>query len=349
LKDSRAAVIGAFGYLTAVAILDAALRTRVILIGLLIIGPFVTARWASRRSTVAASIYSIALGIVLAFPDGIWGTIDHVVRVLVLVAGGLVAVAFATLREEREEALQRIAHVADVAQKAILRQPPPRLGPVAIAARYLSAAEEALIGGDLYETAYTPYGVRIIVGDVRGKGLDAVGLAASVLSCFRENMIRARTVGELAQLIDAHVASIVGLEEFVTAVLVELPEGGGVQIVNCGHHPPLRIGDDDTSFLMTGEADRPLGLNPACVEQSFPLVGGERLLLYTDGLVEARNDRGEEMSLAQAAALLREGSLEGAIDGLVARLLQHVGGRPADDMAVLLAERVENGAGAGAG
>jgi hypothetical protein len=76
--------------------------------------------------------------------------------------------------------------VAEVAQRAILRPIPARLGAMSFATRYLSAAEEALIGGDFYDAAFTPHGLRLITGDVRGKGLPAVQLASVVLGCFRE-------------------------------------------------------------------------------------------------------------------------------------------------------------------
>ena len=60
-----------------------------------------------------------------------------------------------------------------------------RSGTLAVAGRYISATAAADIGGDLYEALDTPYGVRMIIGDVRGKGLDAVRLASIVLGSYR--------------------------------------------------------------------------------------------------------------------------------------------------------------------
>ena len=71
---------------------------------------------------------------------------------------------------------------------------------------YLAAAAEARVGGDLYEVARTPFGIRLIVGDARGKGLEAVETAADVLGVFREVAHEVYTLAEVARRIDASLA-----------------------------------------------------------------------------------------------------------------------------------------------
>ena len=129
-------------------------------------------------------------------------------------------------------------------------------------------------------------------------------------------------------------------EEFVTAVLVEVPERGDISIVNCGHHPPLRVAADEAAFLVAGASDLPLGMGPGCTEWSVPLASGDRLLLYTDGLVEARDRSGRDFDLVGHVAVLRTPELDAALDGLLERLLAHVDGGLDDDLALLLAERL---------
>ena len=328
----------ATAYVVIVAAVDAAVGETAILIGLLSIGPFIAAFGAPRSATLAIGVLAVVLAITLGWADGIAGSVDHVVRTAVVATASGVAVAFSHVRLQREEALRRVAQVAEVAQRAILRQPAPSIGDVRLAARYLSATEEALIGGDLYETAFTPAGVRLIVGDVRGKGLEAVGLAARVLSSFRENALGAETLAELARAVDKDVAAVVSEEEFVTAVLVEFPHGEtSAHIVNCGHHPPLRVAPSTPpSFLAAGPADLPLGMGPDIAETVVDLASGDRLLLYTDGLVEARSPRGDDFDLLAHAFVLREGDLEAAVDALIDRLEQHVGHRLSDDIALML-------------
>src|SRR5512142_2624861 len=88
----------------------------------------------------------------------------------------------------------------------------------ALAARYLSAAAEARIGGDLYEVLPRPGAVRLIVGDVRGKGLDAVRTATVVLGEFRAAVDRDDLVDAVVQM-DARLRPYLGDEDFVTALL----------------------------------------------------------------------------------------------------------------------------------
>ena len=109
---------------------------------------------------------------------------------------------------------------------------------------YVAAAAEATVGGDLYEAVATgEHGIRVIMGDVRGKGLGAVELATDVLGMFREQAHDADTLAELAARLDTGLGrNLARHEEFVTALLVEIdPESGKTSVFNCGHPPPLLI------------------------------------------------------------------------------------------------------------
>ena len=105
---------------------------------------------------------------------------------------------------------------------------------MSFATRYLSAAEEALIGGDFYDAAFTPRGLRLIVGDVRGKGLAAVQLASVILGCFREAAFAEADLQGLVAALDRRVAGELGEEDFVTVVVVEFGPQGWLRLVNCG-------------------------------------------------------------------------------------------------------------------
>ena len=82
--------------------------------------------------------------------------------------------------------LNQVRAVAEVAQRVLLRPPQPTIGDVMVAARSASASAGASVGGDFYDIVDTPYGVRAIIGDVRGSGLGAVEVAAVLLGSFRE-------------------------------------------------------------------------------------------------------------------------------------------------------------------
>lgn len=142
-------------------------------------------------------------------------------------------------RRRQDARLSRVQSVAEVAQRALLRPVPRMIGRFGFAVRYRAAAEEASIGGDLYEVLETPYGVRVLLGDVRGKGLGAVDVAARTLGAFREAAYDAPTLAEVGNRVDRSLGRQLDGEDFVTAVMVELsPEEGAMQVLACGHPSP---------------------------------------------------------------------------------------------------------------
>jgi sigma-B regulation protein RsbU (phosphoserine phosphatase) len=237
--------------------------------------------------------------------------------------------------------LRRLTVVAESAQRAVLRAMPTSVGRIALAARYLSAADDALIGGDLYEVSATPFGVRMIVGDVRGKGLDAVQLAAAVVGAFRQSALAVTDLAAVAVALDEVVHAVSGEEDFVTAVLAEFHDDGTVAFVNCGHHAPMQVDEEIAELLDVAEHAPPLGLGvgTALTPHKAHWQVGSRLLFYTDGLVEARDGEGRFFSVQEQADALRAGSLDQALDVVITRVRRHVPGGLKDDLALVLAER----------
>jgi serine phosphatase RsbU (regulator of sigma subunit) len=261
---------------------------------------------------------------------------------------------------QENQRLADVTSVAEAAQRALLRPLPRQVGPLELGVVYLAAAAEARVGGDLYEVTRTQFGIRLIVGDVRGKGLDAVEIAADVLGVFREVAHEVYTLAEVARRIDASLARrpAAPLEEFVTAVLAEIdPAAGSLTIYNCGHPPPLVLspgesdGQDPARRLRVTPVNVPAPALPlrlmslgdtSGAERTVPLQPGDALLLYTDGVTEARNARREfyplEERVAEVAA--RAGGADGdLLDRLRDDLVRYVGA-PLDDDAALLLARV---------
>jgi serine phosphatase RsbU (regulator of sigma subunit) len=107
------------------------------------------------------------------------------------VGAAIVSVAAASCYAVRRrvrltDELARAREVATAAQRALIRPLPPRIEGFTVAAGYLSAADGAAVGGDLYDAMATDHGVRVVIGDVRGHGLGAVSTVAAVLGSFRE-------------------------------------------------------------------------------------------------------------------------------------------------------------------
>src|SRR5829696_6440184 len=321
---------------SAIALLDAWTGRRATLLGLLIAGPLLAAASLDAQHTVIIGLYALGLAVLLGIPDGIVGTTEHLLGCLVVATGAALGAWLAHRRIQQERLLLRVSRIAEVAQQTILRPIPPRMGRVALAVRYLSATEDALVGGDFYEVAVTRHGLRVLVGDV--KGMEAVQLAAQVLASFRAAAAHP-SLAELAAELDHSIRPQLGEEDFVTAVLAQFSRHGELQLVNCGHPPPLRFRAGTVERLARAEPTTPLGLDPAPTIQRFTLVATDRVLLYTDGLVEARAPDGPPFELdGQVQAVGAAPSLGTALDGLVARLLDHAGGRLDDDLALVLAQ-----------
>jgi len=324
-----------------VALVDVLAGPGVGFLPVLSLGPALAA--ISRRPFPTALIGALALacGVVLAVYDGLDGSRRGVIA-LGTIAGVTVAGVIASAgRRRRERELANFKAIAEAAQQILLRPVPPRIPPVDIAVRYVSAAASARIGGDLYEAVSAEGGVRLIVGDVLGKGLPAARTAAVVLGAFRESAYDAVNLAEIAARIEASLQHQEAAEEFVTAVLAQVSaDGCRAEILNCGHPPPLLVRDGEVTAAEPAEASLPLGLaalTPEAREVStLPLKQGDRLLFYTDGITEARDRQGNFYPLERSGVLLGLPDLGSALDRLIEDVLRHVGHTLQDDAAILL-------------
>ncbi|MEU0075362.1 PP2C family protein-serine/threonine phosphatase [Streptomyces sp. NPDC006332] len=307
---------------------------------LLAAGPALAASTNGPRGVLCVGALATTLGATLGSRDGVPA------RELVAVLSALAAVTLASglasaLRGRRERVLAAVRSVAETAQHALLKPVPATVGPFQAAVRYSAAAAEARIGGDLYALIPTPYGVRLIVGDVRGKGLPAVGTAALVLGVFQEAAHDEPNLLAVVDRIERSLARNLGCDDFVTAVVAGYPRPGQLEVVNCGHAPPLLV--REPGHVAAVEPPRPappLGLRALAGQgpalQVLPFADGDQLLLYTDGVTEAR-DRGRAFyPLSEGLARHLSDEPERTLTALHNELLDHVGGRLHDDAALLL-------------
>jgi hypothetical protein len=333
---SRAGLGAALVLLAVISGVELADGPRAHYIGLFVAVPFLAAVFAFWQTVLAVGVLTTAVGVIFAANDGRLG-VNGMVNVLGIVLATGIAAAVATVRQRQADQIAELLRLAAVAQQAVLRPLGPQLGSLAVAGRYISATAAADIGGDLYEALDTPYGVRIIIGDVRGKGLDAVRLASIVLGSYRHVAYERADLRAIVADLDRAVARSVGDEDFVTAALVE-ERGGTLTIVNCGHPAPLLLRRGKVISLEPPAPAPPLGFMPVARPRVERLEPGDRLLLFTDGLGEARRDGEFFPTTDRAWRLLGHGTVGDGLASLETALVDWVHGQLDDDIALVLLE-----------
>jgi serine phosphatase RsbU (regulator of sigma subunit) len=239
------------------------------------------------------------------------------------------------------------------------------VGRLSIESRHLPATQGG--GGDIHDVMSTPFGIRLLIGDAMGTGPAANQTALSVLNAWRELACTEPSLAGIAVRLHALIARR-DPDRFVTALLVNFPGPGDLgpgdlggageadracgswaELVCCGHPPPLLLRDGSAAFVEPCAAP-PLGLldlaDGWCQASMLPIGAGDRLLLYTDGVSEARDHAGRFFPLAERTAMaLDSGALDSGglvevrphlLDTLVASLADHIGDRATDDILMLL-------------
>ncbi|WNM41832.1 PP2C family protein-serine/threonine phosphatase [Micromonospora halotolerans] len=333
---SRAGLGAALALLAIVSAVELADGRPAHYIALMVAAPFLAAALASWRVVLGVGLLATGIGAAFALAEQTMSLVTAV-NVAGIALATAIAGAVAAVRGRQSEQIAELSRLASVAQQAVLRSLGPQVGTLAVAARYISSTATAEIGGDLYEAMDTPYGVRMIIGDVRGKGLDAVRLASIVLGSYRHVAYERADLRAVVTDLDRAVARNVGDEDFVTAALVE-ERGGTLTIVNCGHPPPLLLRRGAVIPLEPPAPAPPLGFMPVVRPRVERLEPGDRLLLFTDGLGEARRD-GEFFPTADRAwRLLGHGTVADGLASLETALVEWVHGRLDDDIALVLME-----------
>ncbi|WP_409473630.1 PP2C family protein-serine/threonine phosphatase [Streptomyces sp. HC307] len=343
--------------MTVVAVVDVVAGPGVGFLPLVSLGPAFASMVGGWRRTAVIG----AVALVLCVGLGISGELIASRRwytAMASVAGVTgVGIAAAVMRSRREAEPASVRSIAEVAQRVLLRPVPLTAGPLQVAVSYTSAVAEARIGGDLYEVVASPHGVRVIVGDVQGKGLAAVETAAVVLGAFREAAHDEPDLVRLGERLERSVSRELEGERFVTAILAEVGSAHQVVFLNYGHPPPMLVRQEGTvDFPEPPSYALPLGLGahgggegPRPFRVDF--APGEQLLLYTDGVTETRDETGRFYPLADRAYLLKDPDAHGALQALRTDLVRHAAGPHHDDAAMLLLryhghhDRNENGHG----
>ncbi|MFD4022883.1 PP2C family protein-serine/threonine phosphatase [Streptomyces sp. NPDC058576] len=341
-------------WIVAVSVIDILAPPDIHLGPLLVAAPAITPSFGGPRTVglvAALAVVAQTLIGVIRDPDELLSA-NHEAQIIALILVGVSLVVFCVVRERRATELTQVRYVSEAAQRVVLPPLPRRLGPLRASALYLAAEAEARIGGDLYAAARTTSGTRLIVGDVRGKGLGAVNDAALLLGAFRVAAHRQAGLGELVTYLDRSVCwdlmepGETGRfgETFITATIMDIPDRNGpVQMISCGHPPPVVLRDGRPTTMHARHPAPPLGLgelaHPRYDVASFAFEPGDLLLLYTDGVTEARDATGAFYPLTDRITGWSERDPDAFLHRFRRDLLRHVGGHLNDDAAMIVVER----------
>lgn len=179
-------------------------------------------------------------------------------------------------------------HIAETLQEGLLAVP-EHLPCVEIAHLYRAAAEEARVGGDFYD-AFEMHGcIAFLVGDVSGSGLEAAALTALAKNTIRAHLIDGQSPGDALTKTNLVMYGFTEAHEFATVFVgVYDPDTGRLQFASAGHPPPLAVGQNGVRKLEGG------GLLLGALDDSrfedftCDLGDDDTILLYTDGIIEAR-------------------------------------------------------------
>ncbi|MCX4716939.1 SpoIIE family protein phosphatase [Streptomyces virginiae] len=246
----------------------------------------------------------------------------------------LVARAALNIDNARMYTLQRQA--ALTLQRSLTNNALPEVTGLELTGRYLPASDHD-VGGDWYDVIPLPGGrTGLVIGDVMGHGIHAAAVMGQLRTAVRTLARHDVPPAELLRSLDAVVAEL-GEDEMATCVYaVHDAATGACVIARAGHPPPAVVTPDGNITFLDGPPGTPLGTGGQDFRtEELRLPPGSLLVLYTDGLIEAR-DRDLDQGMAQLAGALQrvDQPLEELCDGILRRLLPCA---QQDDVAVLLA------------
>ncbi|MFJ6614447.1 PP2C family protein-serine/threonine phosphatase [Streptomyces sp. NPDC091289] len=316
---------------------------------LLVVVPALASVYCSLRQTIWVAVWITT--VVVGFRVGADGTFwDFVFGIGFAVLACALGVAACAARIRHATEMARLRSAAVTLQRQILRPLPVVTDHVFAHGLYEPIEEDRFVGGDIYEVVESPYGTRVIIGDVQGKGLAAIGAGFAAIAAFREAAIREPTLtGVVEALEDAVVrhnvfsAQTGETERFVTALVLGFDGSGRVEAVNCGHLPPRLLHDGRTSAVTLHRTYVPLGLaglsREARTTESFDFPRGATLLVVTDGVTEARDAAGDFYPLDERIGSWAGHGPRELLDALHVDLEDFSGGVRRDDVAALALRR----------
>lgn len=273
-------------------------------------------------------------------------TEDHLKILTTLASVAAIRVENARLAEEqiKRQRLEQELQLAREIQQSFQPAAPPRVKGYELEGISFPCYE---IGGDYYDFIERPNGRLVIVlGDVSGKGTSAALLMSSLHAAVRAHVFLHESPVEVVKEINRYLTMCIPSNRFVTLFYAEMePSTGQISFVNAGHNPPLLARASGETELLAASGI-PLGIfeEARFVSGSAQLKDGDALILYSDGISEARNAQGEEFGLDRLTRTVIENNhlpaaaLRDQIEGALSRFTQ--GAQAIDDITLVIVKKL---------
>jgi PAS domain S-box-containing protein len=251
--------------------------------------------------------------------------------------------SYLSVTVERARLVSVLREAVTSLQAAVLPASFPTVPGLDADALYRSASEVAQVGGDFYDLFALDGGrVAAVIGDVCGKGVAAARHTVRLRYELRTLLEEDRPPGRVLTAFNRRVQEEFVADEYATLLLLILdPATGAVSWSSAGHPPPVLTGPTPRTLAFAGSL--PVGLfGDATYHTSrFTLPPGRCVVLYTDGVIEARNPDRQEFGTEglEAAAPAVAASAAAVAEVVLKQVLSHSGGHLDDDAAVLVLRR----------
>jgi len=239
------------------------------------------------------------------------------------------------------ENFEREHEVAETLQSSLLPDIPVRQD-LEVGLVYRSASAHSRLGGDFYDFIEMDDGkIAVAVGDVCGKGLEAATATAMIKYMLRAYIGGGLSAGDCLTMLNRAVAKQITMEKFVTLGLAILdPADFSFEYSSAGHPPPVLFRRDDADLVEIKQAV-PLGVLSDYEYRTTRAIAtpDNSLLMYTDGLIEARPPGGEpfgENKVIETVRVFDRKPLQGVVEELMEAAVDYSGGNLRDDMALVV-------------
>jgi serine phosphatase RsbU (regulator of sigma subunit) len=234
--------------------------------------------------------------------------------------------------------------IAQTLQQSLLPERLPEIPGYEVSSYYLPAIEASMVGGDFYDVWQVDGSWMVIIGDVTGKGVQAAALTALVRHTMRTASEFDSSPASLLALVDSTLKKRPALS-VCTALCLRLKDNE-LTLATGGHPWPLYITTDGVHEV--GEPGPLLGgfPNASWRDLTLEVQPGGALMLYTDGITDARDVKGERFGLSQLREILeplRDRPAAEILNALTARLDEFQSAAHADDTAAIVLRRLTEG------